>query len=346
MLSKITNVARIIGASAVFYYHVGLVTQYRFSEWGEYAVATFILISGIAYACFSSVQPHDLPSFNRYVATRIKAIFPMFIALNGLIFLASFLYPSALGRPFSILEFFLSSTGLSQYFGFRYVSKVMWFIPFILQAYLLFPLITSLLNRISAVWIILIGFAVSLSASALVFRYFPQSALGICRNWSVIFRLPETCMGIVIGTTILQRRDLKGGLAALGLFAVASLVLATVVSSRFEQAAYILSLPWRGLVVTSGIAALATAAAQVVTPRRAVDWSRLLGTASFPFFLIHGVAILFVYHRAGTAPGAWLCYFVFCWVEAIVFTLAFRFAGQARRQNRHPLGAGQTSGQT
>ena len=347
MLSKITNAGRILGASAIFYYHVGLVIAHPFSEWGEYAVMTFILMSGIAYTCFSSVHPHDLPSFIRYAAGRVQAIFPMFIALNVLIFLASFLYPSALGRPFSFLELFLSSTGLSQYFGFRYLSKVMWFIPFILQAYLLFPLITCLLDRLSAAWIILAAFVVSLAAVGLTFFSLPPGfSAVICREWSVLFRLPEVCLGVVIGATIFQRRDLRGGLVALGLFAGVSLVLATAVSARFEQAAYILSLPWHGLVVSLGIAALAAAVAPAITQKRMVDWSRLLGTASFPFFLVHGIALLFIYHHAGNSQVVWLGYFVFCWVEAVLFTLALRFASRSLRPGRRPLGAAPTFRQT
>ncbi len=331
MLSKITNLGRIIGASAIFYYHVGLVTTYRFSEWGEYAVACFIMISGVAYTCFSSVQPDDLPSYHRYLVGRFKAVFPMFVVINVVIFLLSFFYPSALGRPFSFLELVLSSAGLSQYFGFRFLSKVMWFIPFILQAYLLFPFLVGLLKRIPAPWIVLAAFAFSLAATSAVFLYRPQSALEICRNWSVLFRLPETCLGLIIGQTICQQRNLKAGYAALLLFSLVSCVLATAVAPRFgPDAIYVLSLPWRGLLVTLVVVALSSVA-MVITRKPALNLIRLLSTASFPFFLLHGIAILFVYHHVGAAKAAWLGYFLFCWAEAIALTLTFRFIEPSMR---------------
>ena len=332
MLSKITDLARIFGATAIFYYHIGLATKFRFSEWGEFAVASFIVISGIAYTCFSSSKPHDLPSYNHYVSGKLKVIFPMFITINVLIYFASFLHPSDLGRPFSLLELVLSSTGLSQYFGFRYMSHVMWFIPFILQAYLIFPGITALLDRFPAGGIVLAAFVLSLSAIALTYVHLPVTAQGICRNWCVIFRLPEVCMGIIIGQGVAERQNRSSSLIALTLFIALSLVLATIVVPYFEPAGYILSLPWRGTVVTLLIMVLSSAAAPAIGQTQALRLLRLLGTASFPFFLLHGIAILFVYHHVGNAVVPWILYFAFCWCEAIAVTLAFGFARRTMRR--------------
>lgn len=333
MLSKITDLGRILGATVIFYYHIGLATGYRLFDWGEYAVATFIATSGIAYACFSSSKPRDLPSYNRYLLGRLKVIFPTFIAINTLIFLASFLHPSDLGRPFTPLEFLLSSVGMSQYFGFRYMSHVMWFIPFILQAYLIFPGIMVLLHRFPAVWIMLTAFGVSLSAIALAFVCLPpMGASGVCRNWCVVFRLPEVCLGLIIGENLLRRRDYAGGSMAVALFILLSFALAAVAAPRFGQATYILSLPWRGAVVTLLITALSSVLAPVITRAWTLRFMRLLGTASFPFFLIHGIAILFIHHRVGVAVAPWVLYFLFCWCEAVAITLAFDFAGRAIRR--------------
>ena len=142
-------------------------------------------------------------------------------------------------------------------------------------------------------------------------------------------------MGIVIGQSVLQRRDLRSGLFALSIFVVLSFVLAAFVAPHFEHAYYTLSLPWRGVVVTLLITGISTAAAPAITGTQALKVVRLLGAASFPFFLLHGVAILFVHHKVGAAFAPWALYFAFCWGEAVAITLAFGLATRVVRSTSH-----------
>jgi len=327
-ISKQADLARFFGASALFYYHLGISTGYPMSGWGEYGVAVFILLAGIAYVCFSSFHPSDLRSYRRYICARITAVFPMFITINLALYLGSFLYPSGLGRPFTFLEFILSSAGLSQYFGFRYLSTVMWFIPFIMQAYLLFPFIDYLLNRVSGAWVIAASFVISLALVAMVFSCCPSNAKEICVNWCVLFRLPEVSLGLILGKTLFSKRDPLGGLSALATYCVLSLLLATVVSSHFVREAYVLALPWRGLVVSLLVSILALVLAPVFTTAKKTGFLRLIGVASFPFFLIHRVAIVCLYNRVGTTWWVWFIYFISCWSAALILAM-----GSARVRN-------------
>jgi peptidoglycan/LPS O-acetylase OafA/YrhL len=332
LISKSADTARFLGASAIFYYHIGIGTGYPLSRWGEYAVALFIILSGVAYSCFSSIQPADLPSYRRYIGRRLTAIFPTFIIINCAIYLASYLYPSALGRPFTVGEFALSATGMSEYFGRRYLSTPMWFVLLIIQAYFFFPIIDNCLKRVSPVFVIIGAFGISLFLIDATFLYVPSHAVEICRNWSVIFRLPEVCVAIVLGRCVICRRDLQAGLAALALFVFLSFLLA-MVSTCFERQRYILSLPWHGLLVTIVIGSFAIFAAAVLAPTGDARLLQLIGAASFPFFLAHGIAILFIYRRFGAAVTPWFAYFVLCWCAAILFTAVVNRMNRPRRIN-------------
>jgi peptidoglycan/LPS O-acetylase OafA/YrhL len=323
MISKASDFGRILGASAVFYYHVGIVTGFPLWQWGEYAVAFFIILSGVAYIGFSANKPKDFPSYRHYLVSRVRAIFPMFITINGILYLASFCYPSRLGRPFTFTEFLLSSAGLSQYFGYRYLSTVMWFIPFIIQVYQLLPVLVALLNRVSAVTIIVAAFATSLSLITLVFWLWPAHAVEICRNWSPVFRLPEVCFGVVTGRALFGKSSRSTDVAALVVFAILSLALATG-APHFVPQSYILALPWNGLVVTALIAVTAMAAAVLCGRSWIGQWLRSAGATSLPFFLTHGIMILFVFQHFGVDLLAWLLYFALCWGAAILFLMVFR----------------------
>ena len=322
-VSKSTDIARFLGASAIFYYHVGILTGYPLSQWGEYAVTLFIVLAGIAYACFSSIQPADLRSYSRYFGHRLIAIFPTFVAVNCIIFAASYVYPSALNRPFTLAEFGLSSAGLSQYFDRRYLSVPMWFVPLILQTYLVFPIIDNLTKRVSPVLIIVAAFLISLALTSVVFWRWPSHGSEICRNWSVIFRLPEACVAVIAGRWILRRRDFQPGIIAVVAFLLVSFLLA-IISPRFPAEAYILSLPWHGALVT--VVLLVPAICIGIFTSLPDSQLRLIGGSSFPFFLAHGTGILFVYHRFKAPIIPWIVYFALCWGGAILFTFVFNCA--------------------
>jgi len=324
MISRISDIGRIIAVSAIFYFHTGGITSWPFYWWGEYAVTFFILLSGVAYSCFSSTHPDDFCSYRKYVLGRLKAIFPIFFFINLAIFAASYLHPSALDRPFTFAELLASCTGVSQYLGWRYMSTVMWFVPFIIQAYLLFPLIAPLIERFSGTRVVLAAFVVSTPLVMVVFLLFPWPAR-ICAHWSVIFRLPEVCLGVIIGMVIKDRRALRPGLVAIAVSGTGLSILALAGRAYTDATeAKILALPLHGLLISLGIVAVSIAAAAILAGPKNTSALRLIGTASFPFFLLHGAGVGFVGHRFGPSPAAWVSYYGLCWVAAILFTVIYR----------------------
>ena len=242
-LSPIVDLGRALAVTAIFYFHVGVNTHYPLSQYGHFAVGFFIVLAGVAYLCFSRTHVTDHGSYFRYFGDRLLALFPVFIIVNLLIFAASYVYPSGLGRPYTLVELILSSLGLSQYFGYRYLSVVMWFVPFILQVYLLLPLIEWLLSRIQPVIVLIAAFLLSFALMIPVCVYFPIRPGRFAVNWSPIFRLPEVVLGVFLGMLFSQRARFPGVIVFFAVYIVASFCL--LQSARYLPIPEIVSvLPW------------------------------------------------------------------------------------------------------
>jgi peptidoglycan/LPS O-acetylase OafA/YrhL len=322
-LSPIVDLGRALAVTAIFYFHVGVNTHYPLSQYGHFAVGFFIVLAGLAYMCFSRTHVTNTSSYFRYFGDRLLALFPIFIIVNLLIFAASYVYPSGLGRPYNAVELILSSLGLSQYFGYRYLSVVMWFVPFILQVYLLLPLIERLLARIPPVIVLIVAFLLSFELTMIVSVQYPCKALEICCSWSPIFRLPEVVLGVFLGMVFSQRTRLPGGIVFLAVYIIASFCLLQS-ANYYPIPEVVAALPWAGLILGALITAIAILMFVVLSWSAHIRSFRLLGNASFPFFLIHGVAIRFIYAKFGSNVLAWLGYFLVCWCIAIILALIDR----------------------
>ena len=152
---------------------------------------------------------------------------------------------------------------------------------------------------------------------------FPEKASEICSSWSPVFRLPEVVLGVFLGMALSGRTTMWKNAGFLSVYAIASFCL--LESSRLYAIPHaVLTLPLGGLVL--GVLIAATAVLLFV----ALSWStkirsfRLLGNASFPLFLIHGVAIRFIYAKFGANVLAWLGYYLVCWCISIILTLVDR----------------------
>ncbi len=322
-LSPIADLGRALAVTAIFYFHVGKSTDYPLSLYGHFAVGFFIILAGVAYLCFSRTHVTDSRSYFQYFFNRLLALFPIFLVVNLLIFAASYVYPSGLGRPYNLGELILSSLGLSQYFGYRYLSVVMWFVPFILQVYLLLPLVEGVFLRIQPVLVLVAAFLISFALTMPVCAYFPDKAEEICVNWSPIFRLPEVVLGVYLGMVFSQRARLSNCIVFLAVYTAASFCL--LQSGKYLTIPGTVSaLPWAGLMISLLIAAAAILLFVALSRSAGLRNFRLLGYAAFPFFLIHGVAIRFVYAKFGTNGLVWVIYFILCWCVSIILALIDR----------------------
>lgn len=322
-LSPIADVGRILAVSAIFYFHIGVNTHFPLSQYGHYGVGFFIVLAGVAYLCFSRMHVADLRTHFQYFTNRVWALFLIFLIVNLMIFASSYIYPSGLGRPFTAIELLLSSLGVSHFFGYRFLSVVMWFVPFILQVYLLLPLVAGAMSRIHPLIVLILGFLLSYILIVPICISYPEKAGEICSTWSPIFRLPEVILGVFLGIALSGRSTMQMIASFLAVYAIMSFCLFE--SSRiYAIPQSVLALPLGGMIL--GVLITIMAVILFASLSRSIHLCnfRLLGNASYPFFLIHGVAINFIYARYGANAFVWLAYFLLCWCGAVLLTILDR----------------------
>ena len=203
------DVGRILAASVIYYFHVGLFRHCPLSTFGEFAVEYFVILSGVSYILFTSTKPSTPSEYFKYIKKRLTSLFPVFCVVNVVFYLGSFYHPSELGRPYRFVEFLASTTGVSMYLGWKYMSGVMWFMPFIMQVYLLIPLVDWWARRLNPIILLLVAFCLSCLFAHMV-PFFVKEDLAaklVCKNWSPIFRLPEVCVGVIVGRSALMHCD-------------------------------------------------------------------------------------------------------------------------------------------
>jgi peptidoglycan/LPS O-acetylase OafA/YrhL len=329
-ISEAVDAGRVLAASAIFYYHVGIATGFRFHLWGEYAVGYFIFLAGFCYVLFSRPQVSPLSRYLNYLGRRALTIMPTFVVVNALIFAGSFVLPSGLNRHFFFNEFLLSTLGLSQYFGLPYESSVMWFLPFILQVYALLPLLDSLSEKWYPMPLFIIATLLSLLCSVVTFHAFPDLAWGVCRNWSPAFRLHEVLLGLFVGKALLGQLRLGTLTGIIFLYLSAASVLFSFSFSHAVFEAYIMSLPLKSFVATS-VLILLSVGFSYLCPSNTKRIVKFLGLASLPFFLTHAAMIRFVFSRFGPEFVVWAIYFCFCWTGSSIWVILWRALDPFRR---------------
>jgi peptidoglycan/LPS O-acetylase OafA/YrhL len=308
------DLLRILAASSIFYFHSGQTARWPLFQWGEFAVATFIYLTTFCAMRYSKFAAGQTRAF---WWSRFKAIYPTFAIISAIIYAVSYVYaPPKTGCPYAFRDFAANLLMISQYVGKPWMTKSMWFIPFVLQIYLVMPLILRIPVRL---YTIPAAFLVSGTACAAVYAMQPgltDHSYGICRNWSPIFRAPE----LLLGCLLARARSKADAVAPVAVYVVCSGLVATL-AILYPQASLTLLLPLRGVLVFLVLAAAAVALLPFIKSKGA-GVIALLGRAAFPFFLLHAPGIGFMSDRFGQSVLPWILYFVLCWAGAVAFVLA------------------------
>jgi peptidoglycan/LPS O-acetylase OafA/YrhL len=213
----------------------------------------------------------------------------------------------------------LGCLGIGEYLGYRALSQVMWFVPFVLQVYALLPLMNWLVARVYPASVLIAAFGLTLLVTTAVYAYWPAGAADISCRWSPVFRLAEVCLGVFLGRCLARRRRPSGAIAFAALYlAVSGAFVLLRDGEKYSSPIWLVALPWSGLIV-GALITLTSVLLLLVLRRIAPRLNyRLLGAASFPFFLIHAAGIQTVYGKFGANAFVWLAYYVLCWAAAFV----------------------------
>jgi peptidoglycan/LPS O-acetylase OafA/YrhL len=291
------------------------------SEYATFASGTFIALTGycaVRYSRHRDVLLHPTPiGIWRYFLDRFLAIYPAYAILTLLVFVGSYFYPAArhLDGPYTPWELLCNLLMVNQYLGMPYFTAMMWFVPFVLQLYLIVPLLCLLARKCSRLGIVLCS-AASLVACLLVLAAAPDRVAEICKDWSPVFRLTPAYFGVAVA--------LATSTSALpGLFLI-WFVCAGARLALLPWAPGLLPVITRSFYTVVVFAALLGIAHPLAKALR--RWGArlegiltLLGQASFPFFLGHGVLIHFLWARFGNNLWIWGGYFVFSWAWSAAF---------------------------
>jgi peptidoglycan/LPS O-acetylase OafA/YrhL len=313
--SAALDLGRVLAASVIFYFHVGLFSSLPLSFYCEKAVEYFVILAGVTYLLFSRPPAPGAGGYFAYIKRRLAALLPMFLLVNVLLYAGGFVFASELGRHFRFVEFLASASGISLYLHWKYMSTVMWFMPFIVQVYLLLPWIDWLARRWHPVTLMLVAFGSSaLLAQTIAHFIHPSLEAGlIYKNWSPLFRLPEVCLGIILGRAALQPEGGKATLLAVGLYGLLPFAAVWLTPLYLPEAGFVVPL------ILFGAAGVLTWRWQ----RLPAHWLRRWGTASFPFFLIHAAPLATLSHRFHNHLVVWLAYYIVCWLGAVGMTLVW-----------------------
>jgi peptidoglycan/LPS O-acetylase OafA/YrhL len=248
------------------------------------------------------------------VLERAQALYPPFFLISLTLFVCSFIYPSARTRsPYSVSDIIANLLLVSEYIGKPWMSRPMWFLPFVLQIYMAIPFLKSIRVR----WLhIPVSFVISGAACVVVYVSLPDNCFQICREWSPIFRAQEVMIGCCVAlsaTSAAAVRQVASYLLCCLIYAAAALV--------FQPMEYTLLLPLRGFVVFAVLFGLVSALAPLLRGRRMANFIALLGRASFPFFLAHGSCMVLIFKTWANNPLAWAVYYLLCWAGSIFCVL-------------------------
>jgi peptidoglycan/LPS O-acetylase OafA/YrhL len=314
---------RILSASALFYWHVGLSAGWPLAVFSSWATGVFVTTSAFCAVRFSRHRKglqHGSPgAAQRFLADRFLAVYPAYTIITLLIFAGSFVHP-ATGHagPFSVTELGVNLLMLNPYVGVEFFSAPMWFIPFIFQVYLLIPLFCRYHRW--PIWGMAASTVLSVFSCWLAYRVAPRQAAEICRTWSPMFRLTPVFFGVALGTlssaSLLPRIVAAFAVCALGELAVVPV---------FPEMANTLRRPMQGFVALIVLGLAACLLARAIKHAPSLQWwATLLGQASFPFFITHAVMISFLWAHFRDNTILWLGYFVLCWVGSGIFALFYR----------------------
>lgn len=333
--SRAIDCARVFGALFIWYFHVGLISRDVPAAWfGEYGVSLFVTLASASYLLFRP-EPVDTPrAYARYLARRIRALFPLFAILNIALFAASYVVPpSTLGRPFTVGEFLLSISGIALYVNNRMLSDLWWFIPFIVQVYLLLPPIELTWRRLGGLWTYVIGAMISVAAIWTLHR---ANLIGLAREWSPLFRLPEVLLGFVVAYGL---RD--GWMAVWAPLAghIACVLFMALVLGNSPSTEYIFRMPLFGLLMTLGLGGASLALATKRMPKLFTSCIRRLGTASYAFFLLHGATLTWWAKHVGESAVAWSLNLVACWGTALLLTAGVNWSTELLKNSNRKRAA-------
>jgi len=250
---------------------------------GFHAVGVFIVMSGfgLSYSLARSGGPRD--GWRGWYRSRLVRLFPMYWAAHLLYLLSPFqsrLEPI----DYRFVLSFLGDRVVPIYYIFYYLNPAWWYFGLILELYVVFPLLFSLMRKLGAGWFLALCVTETIvSRYVLIFvlhasGYYLLGAFFGCRLW-------EFALGMVLAVWYQEdRARVDRRLFSLGGLAAGAAIYTAGLYSYDSALTYTLTdgLIGTGLFVI--LANLAWSARRLPRIERAITY---VGIWSYGFYLIH-----------------------------------------------------------
>ncbi len=201
--------------------------------------------------------------------------------------------PLAIGiKAFAFpLWFDYSSTTLS------YINRAWWFLPLILELYLVFPFLFKLSQKLKPVWLLALSLLLTLSYRVLATYTFQGSPIGVVYpslNGSAPFiiflaRLFEFSLGMFLAQIYLQKENIISKLTTLPFLSLGVLLQSLGTVASFYKPGWIISDP----LIGSGIFLVALNLSKLLAKiNRTSKLLKFLSSISYPVYLIHYLLLI------------------------------------------------------
>ena len=292
------------------YYEPENLIRTSLSFFGHFGVQIFIFLS--AYGLTKKYSSKK-PDYWLFIWQRIMKIYPAFLLaiLAWLIIVGWITGDYGLLGPVELLylkltPLLLKLSFLSNFFPDHYFSPVgpWWFIPFIFQFYIIFPLLRYL-NASCASWVL-----PSIAVTSLLVAMLTGGIIGgINIYFTAVGHLPELCLGIYLASR--DNREIK-----IPKLLILSALIIFVLGNIYEIVWHATHISFLILM----LAALIYLSAPIKNTKTIKRTLLFLGTISMPLFLVNG------FLRAPLITWAldynhWLLTIVFCLLFLSISTL-------------------------
>jgi peptidoglycan/LPS O-acetylase OafA/YrhL len=260
---------------------------------GFHAVGVFVVMSGFGLCMSLARTGGPRGGWRGWYSARLFRLFPMYWAAH-LVFLLSPFQSRPEPIDYRFILSFLGDRIAPIYMLFYYANPAWWYFGLILELYLVFPLLYSLMRKLGPRWfLILCAIETIVSRYVVIYvlktsGYYLLGAFFGCRLWEFAF-------GMVVGTWYWHQRERADELILSGRGLIAGIAIYTAGLYTYNHgAAYTLT---DGLIGTGLFLILA----QIAWQARHLRWLdaaiAYVGVYSYGFYLVHQPYVIYAGSR-------------------------------------------------
>jgi peptidoglycan/LPS O-acetylase OafA/YrhL len=271
---------------------------------GYQGVHLFLIISGFLLTLSMAKKNYSLLQFYKKRLKRILIPYYPVWLISIILLLSAKLLPYNANPPVNLTKELLIKTLLFPlYFDFQsnflsQINRAWWFLPLILELYIIFPFLITIKKKLSAITFLIITSLVTVHYRLLAVYFLKGSPIGVIAPTSggsapfIFFpaRLFEFCLGISLASMYLKNKNLFKGLSSWFYFflGIVFQLLGTIFT--FYKPFWVVS----DILISIGILLISIKLVYIIKnlSKAIAQFLIFLGNLSYPLYLIHYLLLL------------------------------------------------------